>query len=83
MIFTTIGLDIAKEVFHAACCNEQGKLVKKKVIKRAGVLAFFNNIPRCVVAIEACATAHYWAREIECCSHTVNLFWSSPTGQGN
>lgn len=73
MNITTIGLDIAKEVFHAACCNEQGKLVKKKVIKRAGVLAFFNNIPKCVVAIEACATAHYWAREIERCGHTVKL----------
>ena len=71
MNVTTIGLDIAKQVFHAVCCNEKGKLIKKKVLKRPGVLTFFSNMPKCVVAIEACATAHYWAREIERYGHTV------------
>ena len=73
MNITLIGLDIAKLVFHAACCNEHGKLVKKKTLKRAAVLSFFSDMPSCIVALEACASAHYWAREIERCGHTVKL----------
>jgi len=73
MNMTIIGLDIAKLVFHAACCNEHGKLIKKKILKRAAVLSFFSNMPSCIVAIEACATAHEWAREIERCGDTVKL----------
>jgi transposase len=73
MNITTIGLDIAKRVFHVVCCNKHGKLVSKKMLKRAGVLAFFHKMPPCLVALEACATAHYWAREIEKCGHVVKL----------
>ncbi|MCF2946840.1 IS110 family transposase [Paraglaciecola aquimarina] len=73
MNITTIGLDIAKRVFHVTCCSEQGKLVRKKMLKRVDVLAFFRTIPSCTVALEACVTAHYWAREIEMCGHTVKL----------
>lgn len=73
MNVTTIGLDIAKRVFHVVCCNEQGKQIKKKMLKRADVFFFFHNIPTCLVALEACATAHYWAREIMACGHSVRL----------
>jgi len=73
MNITTIGLDIAKRFFHVVCCNEQGRLVSKKMLKRAQVLAFFQNHPSCLVALEACATSHYWAREIQKCGHKVKL----------
>ncbi len=73
MNITTIGLDIAKRVFHVACCNKEGRLVKKKMLKRTQVLAYFYSQQPCLVALEACATSHYWAREIEKCGHTVKL----------
>ena len=73
MKITTIGLDIAKRFFHVVCCNEQGRLVKKKMLKRVQVLAFFQQHPSCLVALEACATSHYWAREIMQCGHVVKL----------
>jgi transposase len=73
MKITTIGLDIAKRFFHVVCCNDQGRLVRKKMLKRAQVLAFFQNHPSCLVALEACATSHFWAREIQKCGHQVKL----------
>ncbi len=73
MNITTIGLDIAKRVFHVVCCNQQGRLIKKKMLKRAQVYSYFQNHQPCLVALEACATSHYWAREIEKCGHTVKL----------
>jgi len=73
MKITTIGLDIAKKFFHVVCCNEQGRLIKKRMLKRAQVLTFFQSQSVCLVALEACATSHYWAREIEKCGHKVKL----------
>ncbi|MBU2869216.1 IS110 family transposase [Colwellia sp. E2M01] len=73
MKITTIGLDIAKRFFHVVCCNEQGRLVRKKMLKRVQVLAFFQQHPSCLVALEACATSHFWAREIQKCGHEVKL----------
>jgi transposase len=73
MKITTIGLDIAKRFFHVVCCNEQGRLINKKMLTRAQVLAFFQKQPTCLVALEACATSHYWAREIQKCGHKVKL----------
>ena len=73
MKITTIGLDIAKRFFHVVCCNKQGRLVKKKMLFRTQVLSFFQSQPTCLVALEACATSHYWAREIKQCGHRVKL----------
>jgi hypothetical protein len=61
---STIGLDLAKSMFQLHGVNTRGKLVVSKRLRRGSVLTFFANLPRCVVGIEACATAHYWAREI-------------------
>ncbi|MEQ3659280.1 MAG: IS110 family transposase [Glaciecola sp.] len=69
---TTIGLDIAKDTFHAVSCNIAGKMVKKK-LSRSKVLPYFANRPACIVAIEARDSAHYWAREIEKLGHLVKL----------
>src|SRR5438309_3984071 len=61
---TTIGLDIAKHVFHAHGADEHGRMQFSKRVSRSGLLAFFAAQPRCVVALEACAGAHHWGREL-------------------
>jgi hypothetical protein len=60
---TTIGLVLAKHVFQVHGVDEEGTTVLRKRLRRGQVLAFFSRIPRCVVGLEARATAHYWARE--------------------
>jgi transposase len=70
---TTIGLDIAKHVFQAHGADEAGHVVFRKRLTRAKLLEFFARQPRCVVAMEACAGSHYWARELMALGHTVRL----------
>jgi transposase len=70
---TTIGLDLAKNVFHVVCCDASGKIMRKRMLKRAHVLHFFANLPRCRVAMEACAGAHYWGRQLEALGFEVKL----------
>ena len=60
----TIGLDIAKRVFQAHGADASGRVVFRKRLVRAKVLAFFAAQPPCTVALEACAGAHHWAREL-------------------
>jgi transposase len=73
MTITTIGLDLAKNVFQVHGVDEHGKAVLRKTLKRAQVLAFFANVPTCLIGMEACAGAHYWARELAQLGHTVKL----------
>jgi transposase len=61
---TTIGLDIAKHVFHAHGADERGRAVFSRKLSRTKLLAFFDRQPRCLVALEACAGSHYWGREL-------------------
>src|SRR5437660_8052522 len=70
---TTIGLDLAKHVFQVHGIDAEGTTVLRKRLRRGQVLAFFSRIPRCVVGLEACATAHYWARELAALGHEVRL----------
>ena len=70
---TTIGLDLAKHVFHVVGCDRHGKMVKRKVLRRGQVRAYFANVPACVVGMEGCASAHYWARELRGLGHEVRL----------
>ncbi|WP_185984230.1 IS110 family transposase [Aureimonas mangrovi] len=70
---TTIGLDIAKTVFHAHGADERGRGVFSKRLTRAKLLAFFAAQPRCIVALEACGGAHHWARELTALGHEVRL----------
>src|SRR5256884_6146275 len=70
---TTIGLDLAKHVFQVHGVDAEGTTVVRKRLRRGQVLAFFSRIPRCVVGLEACATAHYWARELGAVGHEVRL----------
>jgi transposase len=73
MQITTIGLDIAKNVFQVHGIDSNEKVVVRKQLRRSQVLAFFKALPPCLVGIEACATAHYWARELTKLGHRVRL----------
>ncbi len=70
---TTIGLDIAKSVFQVHGVDTDGQVVLRQRLTRARVLAFFRKLPACLVGIEACATAHHWARELQSLGHDVRL----------
>ncbi len=70
---TTIGLDIAKSVFQVHGIDAEGKAVIRKQLKRARVIPFFLKLQPCVVGIEACASSHYWARELTALGHEVKL----------
>lgn len=70
---STIGLDLAKQVFQVHGADAAGRAVLRKTVRRGQLLAFFEAQPRCVVAMEACASAHYWGREIALLGHEVRL----------
>jgi len=73
MKLTTIGIDLAKNVFQVHGVDEKGKAVLKKQLKRAQMLAFFANLTPCRIGMEACGSAHYWARKLQALGHTVQL----------
>ena len=73
MKITTIGVDLAKSVFQVHGVDEAGATVLQKRLRRKQVLAFFAQIPACLVGMEACSSAHYWAREFGKLGHTVRL----------
>jgi len=69
----TIGLDIAKAVFQVHGIDGVGAVVIRKRVSRAKMLEFFADLPRCLVGIEACPSAHHWGRELQALGHTVKL----------
>jgi transposase len=73
MQITTIGLDIAKNVFQVHCIDAAEKVVVRKQLRRGQVMKFFEALPPCLVGMEACATAHYWARELTKLGHEIRL----------
>jgi transposase len=73
MQITTIGLDLAKSWFQVHGVDAEGKGVMRRKLKRSDVISFFKSLPPCLVGIEACATAHYWARELIALGHEVRL----------
>jgi len=73
MQITTIGLDIAKNVFQVHGIDANEKVVVRKQLRRSQVIAFFKALPPCLVGMEACASAHYWARELRKFGHEVRL----------
>ncbi len=70
---TTVGLDLAKNVFQANRADTSGSAVLRKKLRRDQVLAFFAQLPACVVAMEPCGGAHFWGREIGKLGHVVRL----------
>ena len=70
---STIGLDIAKSVFQVHGVDVAGAVIIRKRVSRARVLEYFSDLPRCLVGIEACPSAHHWGRELQALGHTVRL----------
>jgi len=70
---TTIGLDIAKSVFQVHGVDAAGAVLVRRQLRRGEVVKFFAGLPRCVVALEACGGAHYWARQVAGLGHRVRL----------
>ena len=73
MKITTIGIDLAKNVFQIHGVDEHGKTVLRKQLKRKDVVKFFANLEPCLIGMEACGSAHYWARKLSEFGHTVRL----------
>ncbi|TPE52386.1 transposase [Maribrevibacterium harenarium] len=68
-----IGLDLAKNVFEVFAVDQDEKVLLRKTIKRSKVLEFFIQQEPCVVGIESCGGAHYWARELQKMGHDVRM----------
>lgn len=86
MKITTIGLDIAKSIFHLYAVNKMGRFVKRKQLKRAQLLAYFARLEPCVIAMEACGGANHWARQMQALGHEVKLIapqYVKPFVKGN
>jgi len=73
MKITTIGIDLAKNMFQVHGVDERGKAVLKKQVKRDQMAAFFAKLPVCLIGMEACGSAHHWARKLQGFGHTVRL----------
>jgi len=73
MQVTTIGLDLAKNIFQVHGVSETGRVAFNKPLRRAQLLRFFSNLPPCLVGMEACGSSHYWARELSNFGHDVRL----------
>ena len=73
MNITTIGIDLAKSVFQVHGVDERGKFVLWKQLKRSQFALFFSNLPPCLIGMEACGSAHHWARKLQSFGHTVKL----------
>ena len=73
MNITMIGIDLAKNVFQIHGVDERGRTVLRKSVKRAELVKVLANVPACVIGLEACGSAHYWARRLMQLGHTVKL----------
>src|ERR1700687_1289374 len=73
MKITTIGVDLAKTVLQVHGVDKHGKVGLRKQLKRKDVLSFFANLEPCLIGMEACGSAHFWARKLTELGHTVRL----------
>ncbi len=73
MKITTVGIDLAKNVFQVHAVDERGAVVLRKQLRRDQMTAFFANLPPCVIGMEACGSAHHWARTLKCLGHDARL----------
>jgi len=73
MKITTVGIDLAKNVFQVHGIDEHGKAVLKKQLRRDQMATFFVNLTSCLIGMEACGSAHHWARKLQSFGHTVRL----------
>jgi transposase len=73
MNVTTVGIDLAKNVFQVHGIDARGKVVLRRQLRRDQVTVFFAKLPLCLIGMEACASAHHWGRTLERFGHTVRL----------
>ena len=73
MKITTVGIDLAKNVFQVHAVDERGAVVLRKQLRRDQVTAFFANLPPCVIGMEACGSAHHWGRTLKSLGHDTRL----------
>ncbi len=73
MQVTTVGLDLAKNIFQVHGISENGDVVFNQALRRAQLLAFFEKLPPCLVGMEACGSSHHWARQLSKLGHDVRL----------
>jgi len=71
--FSTIGLDLAKNVFHVHGVDREEKVFVSKRLRRSQMIPFFRKLPPCLVGMEACATSNHWARQLQALGHTVRI----------
>jgi transposase len=72
-MIATIGLDLAKNIFQVHGVDAKGRVLVKKALRRAQIASFFGQLAPCVVGMEACGGAHFWARKLQAFGHTVRL----------
>ena len=70
---TTVGLDLAKHVFQVHAIDAFGRVIVTKALRRKDVLGFFAQLPKCLVGLEACGSAHHWARELIKLGHDARM----------
>ena len=70
---SVVGVDLAKNMIQLHAVDAVGKVILKKAVRRSGFLAFFANLPCCLIGMEACSSSHYWARELTKLGHQVKL----------
>src|SRR5450755_4584112 len=73
MKITTVGIDLAKNVFQVHAVDERGAVVLRRQLRRDQVTAFFANLPPCVIGMEACGSSHHWARTLKGFGHDARL----------
>ena len=73
MNISTIGLDLAKNVFQVHAIDDAGEVIVRRSLRRRQVLPFFAKLEPCLIGMEACGTSHHWARELETLGHEVKL----------
>ncbi|MCK0172073.1 IS110 family transposase [Aliiroseovarius sp. S1123] len=73
MEITTLGIDLAKSVLQLHGVDERGRIVLQKKLRRGAVLTFLSKLDPCLIGMEACATSHFWARQIAALGHDVRL----------
>src|SRR5215210_2617017 len=73
MQVTTVGLDLAKHVFQVHGIDQAGQVLIRRQLRRGELIGFFRRLPPCLVGMEACSTAHHWARELSALGHEVRL----------
>lgn len=73
MKLKTVGIDLAKQVFQVHGTDEHGKVLVKRQLRRDQMVTFFVNLPPCLIGMEACGSAHHWARKLQATGHIVRL----------